>query len=85
MPRSKSLKPGDLIRFRNVNRKNSRNISPGWIDENDNIIPSLSLGLIINKKYRRLREWRGWEYDILIPSLGIVSPNWGNFAFDPLD
>lgn len=85
MSSRKSLKPGVLIMFKNVNRENGKHISPGWVDEHDNVIPSKSLGLVINKKYRRLKEWRGWEYDILIPSLGIVSPNWGNFAFDELD
>lgn len=85
MARGKSLVPGELVRFKNVNRENSKHVSRGWVDEYDNVIPSFSLGLIIDKKYRRLREWRGWEYDILIPSLGIVSPNWGNFAFDRLD
>ncbi len=73
---------GSLIKFKNVNREKVKYHVPGWVDEYDNIIPSLSLGMIVSKKYRRLKDWRGWEYDILIPSLGIVSPNWGNFAFD---
>lgn len=85
MPRRKPLTPGTLIRFKNVNRAGSKHPVPGWIDEHDNVIPSESLGLIIDKKYRRLRDWRGWEYDILIPTLGLVSPNWGNFAFDLVD
>jgi len=82
MARNKSLIPGMLITFKNVNRENVNYAAPGWVDEHDNIIPSHSFGMIVNRKYRRLKAWRGWEYDILIPSLGIVSPNWGNFAFD---
>ena len=85
MVRNKSLAPGALIKFKDVNRDKVKHVVPGWVDEHDNIIPIHSFGMIVNKKYRRLKEWRGWEYDILIPSLGIVSPNWGNFAFDLVD
>jgi hypothetical protein len=85
MARDKSLVLGSLIKFKDVNRELRKHIVPGWIDENNNIIPTFSIGMIVKKRYRNLRDWKGWEYDILIPSLGIVSPNWGNFAFDPLD
>ncbi len=85
MLRDKSLLLGSLIKFKDVNRENLNHTIPGWIDENNNIIPASSLGMIVEKRYCNLRDWKGWEYDILIPSLGIVSPNWGNFAFEPLD
>jgi len=78
-----SYKLGELIRFGSPDRKSSVNPA-GWTDEFDNIIPNGALGLIVSKTYRREDGWTGWEYDIFIPSLGLVSPNWGNFAFKKL-
>ena len=77
-------KIGEIIKFDSPDRKKKPNPF-GWIDENGNVIPYGSLGLIIKKGYKREDHWTGWEYDILIPSLGLVSPNWGNFAFKKLD
>jgi hypothetical protein len=79
MPRRKNNKLGDLIVFDDIKD------SDGWLDEFENLIPPGTLGMIIDKEYKRLPEFVGWEYDILIPSLGIVSPHWGNFAFKDLD
>ena len=80
----KSHKLGELIRFETPDRKKTLN-PYGWIDEFNNTIPYGSLGIIIRKSYKREDHWTGWEYDILIPSLGLVSPNWGNFAFKKLE
>jgi len=78
MARRRSNNLGDLIVFEALEHPE------GWIDEFDNKIPAGSLGMIVSKQYKRFPDYRGWEYDILIPSLGIVSPNWGNFAFNDL-
>ena len=80
----RSHKLGELIRFGTPDRNNQLNPF-GWIDEFNNAIPYGSLGIIIRKSYKREDHWTGWEYDILIPSLGLVSPNWGNFAFKKLE
>jgi len=80
----KPYKIGEIIRFGSPDRV--KKINPyGWIDEHNNVIPYGSLGLIIKKGYKRNEHWTGWEYDILIPTLGLVSPNWGNFAFNKLE
>jgi hypothetical protein len=79
MAKSEKISIGAIVEFKELERLSSRpNID--WIDEFDNKIPPGTKGLIIEGKYRRLRDFRGWEYNILIPSLGIVSPNWGKFA-----
>lgn len=80
----KPYKLGEIVRFSSPDRKNQLN-PLGWIDEFDNTIPYESLGIIIRKSYKREDDWTGWEYDILIPSLGLVSPNWGNFALKKLE
>ncbi len=80
----KPYKLGEIVRFSSPDRKNQLNLR-GWIDEFDNTIPYESLGIIIRKSYKREDDWTGWEYDILIPSLGLVSPNWGNFALKKLE
>jgi hypothetical protein len=80
----KPHKIGDLIRFGSPDRRQKFNLN-GWIDEYDNLIPCGSLGLIVKKCYKRDEHWTGWEYDILIPALGLVTPNWGNFAFKMLE
>lgn len=82
MSRVKSLKLGTLIRFI---RTSEDTLMPGWIDEFDNIIPESTMGMIVSKKYKKLTDFVGWEYDILISTLGIVSPNWGEFAFEVLE
>lgn len=80
----KQHKIGELIRFGTPDRNHALNLH-GWIDEYDNLIPSGSLGLIVKKRYNRDEHWTGWEYDILIPTLSLVTPNWGNFAFKKLE
>lgn len=82
MSRAKSLRTGTLIKFL---ERGDNSVSPGWLDEFGNVIPGFSLGMIVAKKYKRLSDYVGWEYDILIPSLGLVSPNWGDFAFEVLE
>lgn len=81
----KRTKKGDLIRFSTPRRGTHPSAPQNWIDENNNIIPYETLGVIVSKQFKKEDSWSGWEYDILIPSLGIVSPNWGNFAFKKLE
>lgn len=80
----KPFKIGDIVKFGSPDRKKKPN-PYGWIDEYNNVIPYGSLGLIVKKGYKKEDHWTGWEYDILIPSLGLVSPNWGNFALNKLE
>jgi hypothetical protein len=81
MTKSEKVPAGAVVEFKTPNRlPNQPDI--GWIDEHDNRIPTGAKGMIIKATYKRLKDFRGWEYDIHIPSLGIVSPNWGKFAFD---
>ena len=82
MSRSKSLSVGTLIKFLECS---DGAVATGWMDEFGNVIPEFSLGMIVAKKYKRLSDYVGWEYDILIPTLGLVSPNWGDFAFEVLE
>jgi len=82
MPRRRSLVLGTLIKFKGCGEEF---VAPGWFDEFENLIPEFSLGMIVAKQYKRGSGFSGWEYDILIPTLGLVSPNWGDFAFDVLE
>ena len=80
----RSHKIGDIVRFGTPDRNKKPN-PYGWVDEYNNVIPYGSLGLIVKKGYKKEDHWTGWEYDILIPSLGLVSPNLGYFAFKKLE
>lgn len=82
MARSRSLRVGTLIKFL---ERGENAVSDGWFDEFGNVIPECALGMIIAKKHKNLSEFVGWEYDILIPTLGLVTPNWGDFAFEVLE
>jgi len=82
MSRTKTLKVGTLIKFKACGEMFA---ALGWTDEFGNLIPEFSLGMIVAKKHKNISDFLGWEYDILIPSLGLVSPNWGDFAFEVLE
>ena len=82
MSHKRSLKLGTLVKFKACGEMFA---APGWTDEFENLIPEFSLGMIVAKRHKDLSDFLGWEYDILIPTLGLVSPNWGDFAFEVLE
>ena len=79
--------PGDLIRFRQ--RKRSHLVtSPGdecWFDEDDNVIPQGTVGLVIERRWAEYEDGTAdWEYNIQLPGHSIVSKGWGEYAIENL-
>ena len=74
---------GDLVQFKKL--KKPRLTGPdSWIDADENFIDPGSRALVIARSWVSYEGDECWEYDVSIPSLGIVSQGWGDYAFIPL-
>jgi hypothetical protein len=75
--------PGDIIKFKKRKKHQIAGLD-FWLDLDENSIPGGSTGIILSKRFIETEEEDMWEYDISIPSLGVISRGWNDFAFSPV-
>jgi len=70
---------GDLVQFNNLKSAKLSGID-SWIDSDENFILPGTRALVMSRKWVTFDGGECWEYDVSVPSLGIISRGWGDFA-----
>ncbi len=75
--------PGDIVSFKS-RKKQVGTINDSWIDQDENFIKPGSVGLVLETNWVSYEGDEAWEYDIHIPSMGIITKGWGDYALVPV-
>jgi hypothetical protein len=74
---------GDIVSFK-ARKKRAGVSSDSWIDQDENFISPGSVGLILEVKWVSYEDDEAWEYDVHLPSMGIITKGWGDYALVPV-